>query len=87
MLISSHLLAEVEQTVDQVIIISRGQTMYNGPLDHLRRSQQQRVLVQPSDPAALTKALRDEEIYNIEALPDGRLAVGGVQPSRSRTSR
>ncbi len=78
-LISSHILAEVEQTVDQVIIISRGQTMYNGSLDHLRKSQQQRVLVQPSDAAALTKALRDEEIYNIEALPDGRLAVGGVQ--------
>jgi ABC-2 type transport system ATP-binding protein len=78
-LISSHLLAEVEQTVDQVIIISRGQTMYNGPLDHLRQSQQARVLVAPSDPAALTKALHDEEIYNIEPQPDGRLAVGGVQ--------
>ncbi|HEX3649559.1 MAG TPA: ATP-binding cassette domain-containing protein [Pseudonocardiaceae bacterium] len=77
-LISSHILAEVEQTVDQVIIISRGQTMYNGPLEHLRRSQQSRVLVQPSDAAALTKALRDEEIYNVEALQDGRLAVGGV---------
>ncbi|HEX3591238.1 MAG TPA: ABC transporter ATP-binding protein [Pseudonocardiaceae bacterium] len=78
-LISSHLLAEVEQTVDHVIIISRGQTMYNGPLDNLRRSQQSRVLVQPSDAAALTKALRDAEIYNVEALQDGRLAVGGVQ--------
>ncbi|HKN98920.1 MAG TPA: ATP-binding cassette domain-containing protein [Pseudonocardiaceae bacterium] len=77
-LISSHILAEVEQTVDQVIIISRGQTMYNGPLEHLRRSQQSRVLVQPSDPAALTKALRDEEIYNVEAMQDGRIAVGGV---------
>jgi ABC-2 type transport system ATP-binding protein len=78
-LISSHILAEVEQTVDQVIIISRGQTMYNGPLDHLRRSQQSRVLVRPSDADALTKALREREIYNIDALPDGRLAIGGVE--------
>src|SRR6202000_1733401 len=78
-LISSHLLAEVEQTVDQVIIISRGMTMYNGPLEHLRQSQQARVLVQPSDPAALTKALRDKDIYNVEQLPDGRLAIGGVE--------
>ncbi|HVV18034.1 MAG TPA: ABC transporter ATP-binding protein [Pseudonocardiaceae bacterium] len=78
-LISSHILAEVEQTVDQVIIISRGQTMFNGPLDHLRKSQQQRVLVQPADAAALTKALHDAEIYNIEPQPDGRLAIGGVQ--------
>jgi ABC-2 type transport system ATP-binding protein len=78
-LISSHILAEVEQTVDQVIIISRGQTMYNGPLDHLRKSQQSRVLVRPSDVEALTKALREREIYNIEALQDGRLAIGGVE--------
>src|SRR6202000_11302 len=78
-LISSHLLAEVEQTVDQVIIISRGMTMYNGPLEHLRQSQQARVLVAPSDATALTKALHEEEIYNIEPQPDGRLAVGGVQ--------
>jgi ABC-2 type transport system ATP-binding protein len=78
-LISSHILPEVEQTVDQVIIISRGQTMYNGPLEHLRRSQQSRVLVAPSDAAALTKALRDDEIYNVEALQDGRIAVGGVE--------
>jgi ABC-2 type transport system ATP-binding protein len=40
------------------------------------------VLVAPSDPAALTKALHDEEIYNIEPQPDGRLAVGGVQSKR-----
>jgi ABC-2 type transport system ATP-binding protein len=81
-LVSSHALAEVEQTVDQLIIISRGQTMYNGPLEHLRKSQQSRVLVQPSDAAALTSALREAEIYNVESLPDGRLAVGGVQPKQ-----
>ncbi|HEY0808083.1 MAG TPA: ABC transporter ATP-binding protein, partial [Pseudonocardiaceae bacterium] len=72
-LVSSHLLAEVEQTVDQLIIISRGQTVYNGPLDHLRRSQQTRVLVRPSDPEKLLAALRDDGIYNVEPQPDGRL--------------
>ncbi|HEY3607511.1 MAG TPA: ATP-binding cassette domain-containing protein [Pseudonocardiaceae bacterium] len=78
-LVSSHILAEVEQTVDQLIIISRGQTMYNGPLEHLRRSQQARVLVRPSDPEKLMTALRDAGIYNLEPTPDGRLAVVGVQ--------
>jgi ABC-2 type transport system ATP-binding protein len=81
-LVSSHILAEVEQTVDQLIIISRGQTMYNGPLEHLRRSQQSRVLVRPSDPEKLMAALRDADIYNLEATPDGRLAVVGVQPEQ-----
>ncbi|WP_053719586.1 ABC transporter ATP-binding protein [Saccharothrix sp. NRRL B-16348] len=78
-LISSHLLAEVEQTVDQVVIISRGQTMYYGPLDHLRDQQQGRVLVQPSDTGALVAALREDGITGIEQLPDGRIAVTGVE--------
>jgi ABC-2 type transport system ATP-binding protein len=77
-LISSHLLAEVEQTVDQVVIISRGQTMYYGPLEHLRQQQQRRVLVQPSDLNALATALRNEGVLTIEQLPDGRLAVSDV---------
>ncbi|HWC81093.1 MAG TPA: ATP-binding cassette domain-containing protein [Pseudonocardiaceae bacterium] len=78
-LISSHLLAEIEQTVDQVVIISAGQTRYNGPLDNLRKSQQARVFVQPSDANALITALREENISNVEQLPDGRLAIGGVE--------
>ncbi|MFD7659555.1 ABC transporter ATP-binding protein [Actinosynnema sp. NPDC059797] len=78
-LISSHLLAEVEQTVDQVVIISRGQTMFYGPLDHLRERQQARVLVQPSDAGALVTALREEGVAGIEQLPDGRIAVTGVE--------
>ncbi|GLZ29924.1 ABC transporter ATP-binding protein [Lentzea sp. NBRC 105346] len=77
-LISSHLLAEVEQTVDQVVIISRGQTMYYGPLDHLRKSQQSRVIVQPSDVNGLVTALRAEGVTSIEQLPDGRIAIAGV---------
>ncbi|MCC8250570.1 ABC transporter ATP-binding protein [Saccharothrix luteola] len=78
-LISSHLLAEVEQTVDQVVIISRGQTMYYGSLDQLRDQQQGRVLVQPSDTGALVAALREDGISAIEQLPDGRIAVTGVE--------
>jgi ABC-2 type transport system ATP-binding protein len=78
-LISSHLLAEVEQTVDQVVIISRGQTMYHGSLDQLRGQQQSRVLVQPSDTGALVAALREDGINAIEQLPDGRIAVTGAE--------
>ncbi|HEY0453074.1 ABC transporter ATP-binding protein [Actinophytocola sp.] len=77
-LISSHLLAEVEQTIDQVVIISRGQTMYYGMLDELRKSQQSRVIVQPADPAALADALRGAEIGNIQPMPDGKIAVVGA---------
>ncbi|MCP2268633.1 ABC-2 type transport system ATP-binding protein [Actinokineospora diospyrosa] len=74
-LISSHLLAEVEQTIDQVVIVSRGQTVYYGALDELRRSQQSRVLVQPADAQALAAALQEAGITAVTPLPDGRLAV------------
>ncbi len=74
-LISSHLLAEVEQTIDQVVIVSRGQTMYYGGLDELRKSQQARVIVQPADPAALAKALQEAGVGGISPTPDGKIAV------------
>jgi ABC-2 type transport system ATP-binding protein len=74
-LISSHLLAEVEQTIDQVVIISRGQTMYYGPLEELRKSQQSRVIVQPADPNKLIAALQEAGISNVTPTPDGKIAV------------
>jgi ABC-2 type transport system ATP-binding protein len=77
-LISSHLLAEVEQTVDQVVIISRGQTVYYGSLDYLRQSQQSRVLVQAADPQALVAKLQEAGVNAVEPTPDGRLAITGV---------
>ena len=77
-LIASHGLAEVEQTVDQLIIISRGMTVYNGSLADLRRTQQNKVLVRPSEPDKLVAAMREAAIYNVESAQDGWLIVGGV---------
>ncbi|MDV6011614.1 ABC transporter ATP-binding protein [Haloechinothrix sp. LS1_15] len=77
-LVSSHLLAEVEQTIDQVVIISRGQTMYYGQLEDLRRSQRPRVFVAAGDPQALVTALSERQITNVSSLQDGRIAVEGA---------
>jgi ABC-2 type transport system ATP-binding protein len=77
-LVSSHLLAEVEQTIDQLVIISHGQTVYNGPLDDLRRRQQSRVLVRTANTDGLGEALREDGVFNFEPLPDGRLAINSV---------
>jgi ABC-2 type transport system ATP-binding protein len=76
-LVSSHLLAEIEQTVDQVVIVSRGQTMYYGQLDDLRKQQQTRVIVRPADPHALVNALQEAGVTAVEPTPDGQLAVAG----------
>ena len=76
-LVSSHLLNEVEQLIDQVVIISGGVTRYFGPLEQLRKSQQSRVLVQPADAGALVKALQENGITQVSPTPDGRVAVAG----------
>ncbi|WP_409490400.1 ABC transporter ATP-binding protein [Amycolatopsis sp. cmx-11-12] len=77
-LVSSHLLNEVEQTIDQVIIISQGMTRYNGSLDQLRKSNQSRVLVQSADANGLVTALQEAGITQVSPMPDGRVAVSGA---------
>jgi ABC-2 type transport system ATP-binding protein len=77
-LISSHNLAEVEQTVDQVVIISRGRTMYYGSVEQLRQSQRSRVLVQAADASKLAEALQAQGISDIQPTPDGRIAITGA---------
>lgn len=77
-LVSSHLLNEVEQTIDNVVIISQGVTRYYGSLDQLRKGQRSRVLVQPADAAALVKALQEGGLTELAPNPDGRVAVSGA---------
>jgi ABC-2 type transport system ATP-binding protein len=73
-LVSSHLLREMEHTVDQVVIVSRGECMYDGRLEQLRAEQRSRVLVQAADTDKLVGALHKADL-DVEYLEDGRLAV------------
>jgi ABC-2 type transport system ATP-binding protein len=77
-LISSHILAEVEQTVDQVVIISQGECVYYGHLNDLRARQRRQVVVEAADPHRLAGALQAAGFTGIELLPDGRLSVYDV---------
>ncbi|GAB2527956.1 ABC transporter ATP-binding protein [Paramicrobacterium agarici] len=56
-LISSHLLSEVQQTVDDVVIISKGEIVHEGTLADLDTGDQLRVHVDSPDRAALQAAL------------------------------
>ncbi|WP_019810662.1 ABC transporter ATP-binding protein [Saccharomonospora halophila] len=76
-LVSSHLLSEVEQMIDRVVIVSAGSTRYYGPLEQLRQSGRSRVLVQPADATALVTALQEAGITGLEPTQDGRVAVSG----------
>jgi ABC-2 type transport system ATP-binding protein len=73
-LVSSHLLREMEQTVDQALIVSRGRCVFHGHLDQLRAQQRSRVLVEAADATKFAGAAGDAGLQT-EYLPDGRLAV------------
>ncbi len=79
-LISSHLLAEVEQTADHLVVISRGRCVYQGSLAELRGSRTARVLVRCADPARLADALAATGVLEIDTLSDGWLGIAGTDP-------
>ena len=77
-LISSHILREIEQTVDNLVIVSAGSLMYQGSIAQLRSSRPSRVLVAASDPAKLAIALASNGLNDTQLLSDGRIGVAGT---------
>ena len=71
-LLSSHLLHEVQATADRVVVISGGTVVAAGRLDDLLASTT--ILVRSPDTAALAAALRAERIDYV-AGPDDALTV------------
>jgi ABC-2 type transport system ATP-binding protein len=61
-LISSHVLAEVAQTVNQVLIISRGRLVIESSLEHLTARVGGAVRVRSADDAKLAGALNAEHL-------------------------
>jgi ABC-2 type transport system ATP-binding protein len=81
-LVSSHLLAEIEQTADHLVVVTRGRCVYQGGLAQLRGSRRARVLVRCASPVTLAEALARNGIVEIDTLPDGTLGVAGADPVR-----
>jgi ABC-2 type transport system ATP-binding protein len=80
-LISSHVLAEVAQTVDRVLIIRRGQLVLSSPLTELTARAGGAVRVRSGDPQRLTKALCDEALQ-VTTGTDHALLVQGASSER-----
>jgi ABC-2 type transport system ATP-binding protein len=59
-LLSSHVLAEVAQTVDSAVVIAHGRLVANAPLAELTRQDAAQVRVRAEQPATLAAALRAE---------------------------
>jgi len=56
-LVSSHLLSEVQQSVDDIVIISRGRLVKTGPLSSLELESAPTTIIDSPDRAALAAAL------------------------------
>ena len=80
-LISSHVLAEVAQTVDQVLIISRGRLVVETSLERLTERVGGSVRVRSPQPAQLAEALRREHIETTTSN-DHALLAHGTTPAR-----
>jgi ABC-2 type transport system ATP-binding protein len=80
-LVSSHVLAEVAQTVDQVLIISRGRLVVESPLAELTARAGGAVRVRSADPQQLATALRGENLQ-VTAGIDDTLLVNGASSDR-----
>jgi ABC-2 type transport system ATP-binding protein len=75
-LVSSHLLAEVAQTVDHVVIIDGGRLVTAAPLEDLATSAQPGVVVRTPDTARLRAALTAAGIPVDDNGPDRIVALG-----------
>jgi ABC-2 type transport system ATP-binding protein len=80
-LISSHVLAEVAQTVDQVLIISRGRLVVESSLAELTARVGGSVRVRVADPSRLAAALHEQDLQ-VTAGADQALLVPGASSER-----
>ncbi|WP_169984405.1 ABC transporter ATP-binding protein [Microbispora sp. H10836] len=76
-LVSSHVLAEVEQTVDNVVIIARGRLVRQGSLAELTSNGGEVIRVRTAQVADLVPALEAAGAA-IERVDDGLLRVRGL---------
>lgn len=79
-LLSSHLLSEVQQTVDDVVVIRRGELAYAGTLQELQDTSGERaVLVSASDQPGLARALQ-EAGAEVHGMRGQVMRVAGLDP-------
>ena len=76
-LVSSHLLAEVAQVVDRVVIIAAGRLVNEADVAELT---DRAVLVRVDRPSAMTAALSAAGVDH-DLLPDGAISVADADPA------
>ncbi|MFC4146532.1 alpha/beta fold hydrolase [Micromonospora mangrovi] len=80
-LVSSHLLAEVEQTCTHAVVVNKGRIVASGPVEEIV-GESPSVLFDVSDPAAARTVL--DRLHGVRVLPDGE---GGLVVDTNGTPR
>jgi len=76
--VSSHLLAEMAQMADELVVIGRGRLIDSGPVsDFVGRFTRTTVLVRSPEASRLADLLADDGA-TVDSLSDGSLVVGGA---------
>jgi ABC-2 type transport system ATP-binding protein len=78
-LVSSHVLAEVAQTADRVVILNRGRLVTEAALEELMAGTQRVVRVQTPEAERLCEALAGDGVRARLVGPD-RLEISGASP-------
>ena len=78
-LLSSHLLGEVEHTVDRLLVIGNGRIVADAPVAELLGADG--TAVRAVDPATFARALEDAG-FHVQHGSDGVLLVPGTDPSQ-----
>jgi ABC-2 type transport system ATP-binding protein len=81
-LVSSHLLSEMQLMADRVVVIAKGRLIADGTVDELvSGSVRSDVLIRCSDPGTLRSLLSGEGIHAVLEGVDG-LAISGADTDR-----
>ncbi|HTX32788.1 MAG TPA: ATP-binding cassette domain-containing protein [Solirubrobacteraceae bacterium] len=76
--VSSHLMSEMAQTAEHLIVIGRGQLLADSPVDEfVRRAGKQAVRVRSPQGTRLAELVRGPEV-TVDTLGDGLLEVNGA---------
>ena len=82
--VSSHLLAEVEQTCSHVVVLHRGQVVLEGAVADLVERSGSTLVTVVGDPERAVAALSGlDGVSEVEVEADGRLRIRGSAPRPS----
>ncbi|GAA3619833.1 ABC transporter ATP-binding protein [Microlunatus ginsengisoli] len=75
-LVSSHLLSEVEQMCSHIGVMYEAKLVWQGRIDDLRAGAVQTVRVETEQPAEAARVLTDLGLADVAQDPDGRVVTG-----------